>query len=145
MIFDRDQKTIITELYLLALCIWREAQNQSLLAKAGQAWTIRNRVSKPCWWGQGWHGVITKHEQFSAFNAEDPNVQKFPNVNDAAWSDCWDVADSVYNEQIPDPTFGATHYFDKSLDADPPAWATDGSMEKTAEIGDFRFWKAVTA
>ena len=140
MEFDQDQ---ITEVYLLALCNWREAQNQSLAAKVAQAWTIRNRVLNPSWWGRGWVLVVTKPAQFSSFNSTDPNSRKWPQPNDAAWADCWTVASEVYKGTIPDPTFGATHYFDASLDANPPKWATDGSMEKTMEMDRFRFYKLV--
>jgi len=139
------------ELYLVALCNWREAQNQSLAAKVAQAWTIRNRALQPGWWGKGWVSVVTKPLQFSSFNATDPNSRKWPEPTDPSWADCWTVASEVYGDSIPDPTFGATHYFDMSLDSQAPValdtrwpvWAKDGTMEKSLEIDRFRFYRLV--
>lgn len=140
---DALDQDLIADLYLIALCNWREAQNQSLATKVAQAWTIRNRVLKPSWWGRGWGSVVTKFEQYSSFNSNDPNSRKWPAPKDAAWGDCWKVAELVYEGNIPDPTFGATHYYDESMDANPPRWAVDGTMTKTAELERFRFFRLV--
>lgn len=140
---DALDQDLIADLYVIALCNWREAQNQSLATKVAQAWTIRNRALNPGWWGRGFCSVITKPWQYSSFNPTDPNSQKWPAPKDAAWSDCWKVAELVYEGNIPDPTFGATHYFDQSMDLHPPKWAIDGTMEKTAEIERFRFYRMV--
>jgi hypothetical protein len=45
--------------------------------------------------------------------------------------------------EIADPTEGADSYFDRSLDADPPAWSTSGEFIHTVNLGDFRFFKLV--
>ena len=131
----------VAQIYIVALCNWREARNQSLAAKVAQVWTIKNRVQKPSWWGKDYVSVVTKPEQFSSFNPGDPNSVKWPFPGDPAWADCWTVASTVMQDAIPDPTFGATHYFDKSIFSRPPKWAVDGSMEMTAEIDAFKFWK----
>ena len=128
---------------LLALCIWREAQGESTETRTGVAWTIRNRVNSPGWWGHSWVGVILMPYQFSSFNSKDPNATKLPGATDPAFPDCLDIATKVWPQTplLPDPTNGATSYFDKSLDADPPKWATDGSNTKTVDLGALHFYK----
>lgn len=126
---------------LLALCIWREARGEVYDAKQGVAWSIRNRVMEPCWWGSGWDGVILKPWQYSSFNSDDPNATKVPMLNSDMFADCLNAAVEAFQGNGIDPTSGATHYFDKSLDAKPPSWATDGSMVKTCDLGALHFFK----
>ena len=126
---------------LLALCIWREARGELYDAKTGVAWTIKNRVAKPGWWGHSWVSVILQPWQFSSFNHNDPNSGKFPTEADPSWQDSLDVAYKVFNDAIPDPTGGATSYFDKSMDSDPPKWSSDGSNVKTVDLGALHFYK----
>ena len=126
---------------LLALCNWREARGESLDAKTAQAWTVRNRVMNPGWWGNDWVSVILHFEQYSAFNANDPNATKWPSTTDRAWVDCLTAAGIAWAATSDDPTAGSTHYFDKSLDMHPPTWATDGSMTHVTDIGSFRFYR----
>lgn len=135
------------DVVLLALCCWREAQNQPKIAQTGQAWSVRNRVDAPhpvghpLWWGDGYAGVILRPYQYSSFNRNDPNAVKMPFQGDVAWQQCLEVAQDVYQGLVPDPASGSTHYYDSSLDSHPPTWATDGSMEHVTDLGQFRFWK----
>lgn len=132
---------------LLSLCVWREARGEPLSTKQAVAWTIRNRVLNPGWWGSGWVGVILHPYQFSSFNANDPNATKLPLTSDLSWQDCQATAQGVYSPDpgtqpsLPDNSLGATFYYDKSLDNNPPAWSTDGSMIKTVDIGHLHFYK----
>ena len=129
------------ELILLALCNWREARGQIWDAKRGQAWSVRNRVLNPTWWGTDWVSVITKPFQYSSFNANDPNAVKWPLATDTAWEACLAAATEAYAGTGDDPVSRATHYFDRSLDNDPPSWARDASMVHVLNLGDFRFWR----
>ncbi len=131
----------IYELFLLALCIWREASGETIEGKYAQAWSIRNRAFSPAWWGHDWISCILKPYQYSSFNRADPNAVKFPSPDESAWVDCQKVAEDVYFEKVVDPTGGATSYFDSSLDANPPAWSTDGSNVKTVNVGNLRFFR----
>jgi spore germination cell wall hydrolase CwlJ-like protein len=128
---------------LLALCVWREARGELYITKTAVAWTVRNRVQKPGWWGSGWEGVILMPWQFSSFNANDPNAVKLPRSSDQTWSDSVDVAQKVFPENplIPDPTYGATSYFDDSMAPDPPKWSYDGSHVKTVSYGRLNFYR----
>jgi Cell Wall Hydrolase len=135
----------VANLYLIALCVYREARGESIEAKLGVAWVIRNRVKLPRWWGHDWISVILHHFQFSSFNATN-NVQAetFPGPSDPSWADCWNAANVVYAEtpSFADPTNGATYYYDKSLDNDPPAFTKNGTIEQSAVIGALRFWRS---
>ena len=123
------------------LCIWREARGEILDAKRGVAWSIRNRVQRPGWWGASWDGVILKAKQYSSFNPGDPNATKIPYLNDPSLPDCFAAAEEVFNSagSAVDPTLGATSYFDKSMDANPPPWAA--MMMHTTTLGGLRFYK----
>lgn len=128
---------------LLALCIWREARGESLAAQQAVAWTIRNRTLKPGWWGRDWVTCVLLPFQYSSFNHNDPNAVKWPIEADPAWADCLTAASQVFPDLpiIPDPTSGATSYFDSSMDSKPPYWATDGSNIHTVDIGRLHFWR----
>jgi len=127
------------EFVLLALCVWREARGEPVPAKLGVAWSIKNRVSRPTWWGKDWASVILKPFQYSSFNPNDPNAVKWPGALDTSWQACLDVAGQVFGDATPDPTAGSTHYFDKSLDGNPPTWAKE--MTHTVDIGALHFYK----
>jgi hypothetical protein len=65
-----------------------------------------------------------------------PHTLVFP-----PWEDALADAETVYAGDRLDPTCGAVDYFDKSLDAHPPAWATDGSLVHACDLGGFHFYK----
>ena len=126
---------------LLALCIWREARGEVYATKQAVACSIRNRVQRPGWWGHSWIGCILMPHQYSSFNRNDPNASKFPEANEPAWQDSFDIATKVYQGTMGDNSAGATSYFDASLDDDPPKWTTDGSNTHTVDLGRLRFYK----
>lgn len=128
---------------LFALAIWREARGELYITKTAVAWSIRNRVTHPSWWGHDWTGVILMPWQYSSFNRSDPNATKWPLCSDPSWADCLDVASKVFPDtpMVDDPTHGATSYFDHSLDTDPPKWSIDGSNVKTVDYGRLHFYK----
>lgn len=132
------------EVALLALTLYREARGESVQTKRMVAWSIRNRAMHPGWWGTGWSGVITMHDQYSSMShGGDPNLVKWPAANESVWMACMDVASEVYNNLgSVDISLGSTHYFDKSLDGGrEPAWSRDGSMVHVVDAGNFHFWK----
>lgn len=137
MVYALDQ---IYEMFLLALCIWREARGEILDAKRGVAWVVRNRAAHPSWWGSDFISVILKPAQFSSFNANDPNAVKWPSPADASWIASLEIAAEVFAGAVPDPTGGATYYFDDSIAENPPAWAAQ--LEPCAKIGRLNFFRA---
>jgi len=132
---------------LLPLVLWREARNQPYDAMLAVAWVVKNRVASPKWWGSDFPSVILKHYkgiyQFTSFDDRDPNAAEFPHGPEPEWDQCLAAAAAAFTGNAPDPTQGATHYFDKSLDANPPAWAKSGTMIHTADVGDFHFYREV--
>lgn len=136
---------------LFCLCIWREARGEVNIAQQGVAWSIRNRVLKPGWWGHDWAGVILMPLQYSSFNKGDPNSTKFPVQMDTSWQDIVLIARSIFTTnpgvgdslELPDPTGGADSYFDKSLDSNPPKWALSDKMAKTCDLGNLHFYKTL--
>lgn len=132
--------TELSDLTLLELCVWREARGEGFEGKRGVAWTIRNRVTHPKWWGHDWHSVILKPWQFSSFNLQDPNNTRWPADDDPSFADCCAAAVPVYNIGDTDPTDGATHYYDTSIDF-PKAWGPQGEWVNTLNVGRLKFWK----
>jgi N-acetylmuramoyl-L-alanine amidase len=125
-------------LMLLALCVWREARGEVADAKLGVAWSIMNRAKNPGWWGSTLAEVVLKPYQYSSFNHNDPNATKWPPERDNSWLASCDAAQNAFSAAQADLTGGATHYFDKSLDANPPAWAAE--MKHTCDIGNLHFY-----
>ena len=133
------------EFILLALCVWREARNQSLEGKLAVAWSVRNRVKAPGqnWWGETWEQVILKRWQYTSFEKTDPNACLLPGdpATDIAWKDSLSAADLAYHGVGNDPSKGSTHYFNPAVVA-PPAWAGAPGSQFIVKIGDHEFWKA---
>ena len=129
---------------MLCLVLGREAGNQPRAGIEAVGCSVRNRVKAAlARWGRDWESVIEAKWQYSSVEGAqtDPNLRKYPNLNFAPWPLCLDVAEAVYSGDLADPTAGAHSYFDKSLDANPPAWANDGEYLHTCDIADFHFYR----
>jgi spore germination cell wall hydrolase CwlJ-like protein len=130
------------DLFILALCIWREARGESIDTKRAVAWVIRNRADHPGWWGGPSIVSVVLHPwQFSSFNHADPNSTKLPQPDDPSWIASLMAAQRAYNRVGPDPTAGAVLYFDKSMDSDPPPWSKDNSMTHCCDVGAIHFFR----
>jgi cell wall hydrolase len=131
----------IYPVFLFALCIWREARGETANTKQAVAWSVRNRVNRPRWWGHDYVSCILMPFQYSSFNHNDPNAVKFPTPTDPSWQDSMQVALAIYDNPptLDDNSNGADSYFDKSLDNNPPAWAAVAT--KTADIGSLHFYR----
>lgn len=130
---------------LLPLVIEREAGNQVYAAKVAVGWSIRNRIESPSWWGFDYPSVILMHQQYSSFNTNDPNSRRFLTKDhngkySASSEESFNAAWEVFNaEPTADVVNGATNYFDRSIDKNPPAWAS--KMEFVGDVGAFHFYK----
>lgn len=133
MMWNTDE---VPNVYLTALCTWREARGTSDEAIRGVLHVIKNRATRPSWWGSSYSGVILKPLQFSSFNAGDPNAVKFPADGDQIFKKILGFTEKVIAGQDEDLTDGATHYHDSSVS---PDWAA--KMTQTAKIGPFTFYK----
>jgi len=130
----------LSDLVLLELCVWREAQNQPEEGMHAVACSIRNRVLHPSWWGHDWKSVILKPWQYSSFNKNDPNEKKWPEDDDVAFPKVTMACIPVFLNHDMDSTGGATHYYDTSIDF-PKAWGNELEWENTLNVGQLRFWK----
>ena len=129
------------EFGLLALCTWREARGEPYRGKLAVAWSIRNRVFHPSWWGKTYPEVILKPFQYSSFNHNDPNAVQMPLHDDTSFSECLAVCEDAYSGIGSDPTNDATHYHTASLTGDSlPEWARTATFK--VQIGNHLFYVA---
>jgi N-acetylmuramoyl-L-alanine amidase len=129
--------TELSEVDLLALCEWREADDQGIDGMRGVGHVVMNRVQHPSWWGTNLHEVILKPWQFSSFNHGDPNETRWPEDDNVQWIEGLAIADAVLSGRDTDLTEGAANYYDVSID--PPDWAAQ--LVFTAQIGKLRFYR----
>jgi spore germination cell wall hydrolase CwlJ-like protein len=130
-----------TALQLLAMLIWGEARGESKEGKIAVAWTVKNRVLARKWWGKTWANVILGRWQYSCFWEKVPSkMLRSPLKHDtqAVWDDCVGVAEGVYDGTIPDPSDGATHYYEIHMKV-APDWAE--RLEYKEQIGNHKFYK----
>ena len=127
---------------LLAMCIFGEARGEHDDAKLAVGNVVRNRVLAGRY-GKDWRGVILRPMQFSCFNTNDPNSKKVVEPlkygKQETWETCYRIASWILNGTAKDNTQRSTHYFDKSLDANPPYWSY--GFIPTVTIGGLRFYR----
>ena len=126
-------------LILLTMLVFGESRGEPQEGKVAVAWVVKNRVSKPRWWGDTWPSVMLRPYQFSCFNKDAPLYKLLnPLAHDRpeTWLDCYLAAVGVYHDFLEDPTLGATHYFNLDIH---PFWAD--SMEKKVRIGRHEFYR----
>lgn len=134
------------ELGTLVTLIGREARGEKVFeAMLGVGWSVRNRVENPRWWGHDWLSVMGHPEAYSSMNPptrdNDPNLRVYPDLHAPAWILVIEAAEASYWATQADPTHGATHYFDRSIDDDPPIWSKARGSEHLCDIGDLHFWR----
>jgi N-acetylmuramoyl-L-alanine amidase len=137
---DAQPYTELTDLELLALCVWREARGEGSLGKRGVAHVVDNRISARSFFGHDVCSVILKPYQFSSFNPSDPNADKWPADNDISWADSRSAAQAILSGKDADLTGGALYYFSPPLTAAPRAW---GSVGVTLVVGNLTFCKPI--
>ena len=95
------------EFGLFVTLIGRESRGQSYNAKLGTAWSVRNRVIRPAWWGKDWLSVIEKKSQYTSMeppNGKDANLTVYPDLVSPAWQECIQAAEVAYWGDGADPT-----------------------------------------
>lgn len=126
------------EYYLLALCLWREARGEGYDAQCGVVWTVLNRLKARSWFGLSISEIVTKPWQYSAMAAPgDRQLTKWPAADDASFVLCLQVVEDCCSDRVPDPTRGATHYFDDSIA--PPQWTQTGEFKR--KFGRLNFYR----
>lgn len=129
------------ELGTLTLLVGREARGCPYSAMLGVAWSVRNRVFKPRYWGTDWLSVMSFKYAYSSLTANaDPNLIVYPNLEKKEWQAAAQAAETAYLGSGPDPISAATHYY--SIDIDPPAWAKAPDTVFVTQIDRFKFFQA---
>lgn len=117
---------------VLALTIWGEARNQPIEGQIAVGCVVRNRLKRAVNTAPRWRDVCLADEQFSCFNADDPNAGPIaraaamlmtavptPELEQALW-----IAEGLMSGAALDNTKGATHYLTTALlKTHPPTWA----------------------
>jgi len=127
----------LTDLELMSLCCWREARGEKDLGKRGVCHVVANRVAQGHF-GGSISQVILWPYQFSSFNRDDANSDKWPSEADPSWVECQQAASTVLAGDDTDITSGAVFYFSPPLTAPPHGW---GNVEITIKIGNLTFCK----
>lgn len=131
------------DMFLLALCIWREARGDGPEGMHAVGWVMMNRL-KAGNWGSTLTDVTTDRLQFSAMTSlGDPETILWPNsrcnkADLAAWETAKQIADSLISDNPgEDPTHSALFYYANSIQK--PLWAE--AMKLTAVIGNQKFFQ----
>ena len=118
--------------------IYGEAGGESDTGKAGVASVLKNRLASGQF-GPDMQSVIMAPKQFSLWNAGDPagdNARKL-STNSPTYQRIGSIYDGVMSGQTPDPTGGATHYYNPR--AASPAWGPKLAAQNDVTIGNHRF------
>ena len=127
---------------ILARAIFGEARNGNEEEGIAVGWVIRNRVENPRW-GEYYHDAILQPGQFSSFNPNDPNYPLILNplsgspVDDEAWYECYEIAGRILNDEVPDPTDEATHFF-SPISQEPPHGPYP--VPGTSKVAYYAYW-----
>ena len=140
----------LTDRDYLALTIYGEARGEKNAGRLAVGTVIRNRV-KAGRFGPSYEAVCLKPQQFSCWNATDPNRPKLDRLSDQirdhlaptdkALIECYVIADCLIDGQAAMLKIrAATHYFATWL-KEPPAWAASGVFVGT--VGSHMFFEGV--
>lgn len=127
----------VTDLFLMTLCVWREARGETKEAQIAVAHSILNRVNHPKWWGNSISAVVTRKWQYSSMtDPHDPQLTTWPVFGDASWASCFDAAVGALSGSYENPVPGADSYHDTSIQ--PPSWAA--TSHRLEQIGHLVFY-----
>ncbi len=132
---------ITADVFLTALTVWREARGESREGQIAVAWSIRNRAAR----GDNRYpktvlGVVTQKWAYSSLtDPKDPQLAKWPGVDDPGWMDILQMANDVWYGEEVDPTDGATMYYSDTIPF-PASWDPD-QLIATVKIGHHQFYR----
>lgn len=114
--------TSATTVEILARTLWGEARGQGSTGMQAVCNVIQNRAKNPGWWGHDLRSVCLASEQFSCWNANDPQAARMRGpIDDAAFAQATAIANKAVAETLVDLTRGADHYFAETIPT--PSWA----------------------
>lgn len=118
---------------ILGITIWREARSEGTAGMAAVYNVILNRAKTGRLWPTDPEKVCLQPYQFSCWNTVDHQRQKYPAFDDLQYKQIQLMIAGL----CPDPTGGATAYFDNSIAV--PSWAQPSSLK--CQIGNLKFYK----
>ncbi len=152
---------------LLAILIEKEAGGEGLAGQLAVAMTVRNRYSRPRWWGHSHMEIMTKPWQYesvwrrliagpileplaAAGHEGSDQIRAaaglWAAINEPVenahmlWIARGVVGDHFGSYCGGDPTGGATHFYAPAL-VRPPEWAASDKMIYTTTIGGHKFFR----
>lgn len=126
----------------LARTLWGEARGDGVTGMQAVANVVMNRVGAIGKWFSGTVSeVVRKPYQFSAWNANDPNLPQLEAANEKTpgFLDAVAIAVQALKGELPDITGGATHYY--AAGTPKPNWVAGATF--TTQIGNHLFYKNV--
>jgi N-acetylmuramoyl-L-alanine amidase len=124
------------DVFMLALCLWREARGEGRTGMIAVGCVVRNRVIRD---GQSYYAETVRRLQFSSLTAKgDPELTLWPVENDPSWQTAQALAQSIISEDVQDITGGATLYYATSIPF-PATW-NRSKVKQTVQIGNQIFF-----
>jgi spore germination cell wall hydrolase CwlJ-like protein len=133
-----------TNLLHLAKTIYGEARGESIETMLAVGWVIRNRLCSGHY-GATYKDVVLQPKQFSCWNKNDPNYKVIKGmIKGRHWEVCIGVAIVVMqSSEKHNPVVGVRHYYDRSMDGNPPYWAEDGEFMSVYGVNNLRLIRGV--
>ena len=128
----------------LAKTIYGEARGENIETMFSIGWVIRNRL-KSGRHGNNYKDVVLQPKQFSCWNKNDPNYKIIKGaIRGRLWEVCIGVAIVVMQSaEKCNPVMGTRHYYDKSLDSNPPYWAEEGESMSVYGVNNLRLIRGI--
>ena len=133
-----------TNLLHLAKTIYGEARGENVETMLAVGWVIRNRLTAKRY-GDTYKDVVLQRKQFSCWNENDPNYKVIKGtIKGRLWEVCIGVAIVVMQSaEKYNPIVGVRHYYDRSLDNNPPYWAEAGEYMSVYGVDNIRLVRGV--
>ena len=133
-----------TDFLYLAKTIYGEARGESIETMFAVGWVIRNRLQSGRH-GKTYKDVVLQPKQFSCWNKNDPNYKVIKGIiKGRLWEVCIGVAIVVMQStKKHNPIIGVYHYYDKSMDSNPPYWAECGEFMSVYGVNNLRLIRGV--
>ena len=132
--------TYANDIAIQTICY--EAQTEPYSGQLAVARVIRNRMLKR---SKTAFEVCLQPRQFSCWNKDDHNYKVIKGViKGRLWEVCIGVAIVVMQSaEKHNPVVGVKHYYDKSLDSNPPYWAEEGEYMAVYGVNNLRLIRGV--
>jgi N-acetylmuramoyl-L-alanine amidase len=143
-----------SDIVILKRTCYGEARDQGAAGIQAQAWSMVNRHAAGKWYSGATYAemcllaVVAQEPQFDCWLSRDRKRQPIADWvatvtcpdDDPLMMQCEAAVMAALDGTAPDPTHGATHYYDDSIPR--PSWAAPPATFCVA-IGALRFWKGV--